>query len=129
MKQCEAYSEILGTRLGNLGDPEFDYYSLQTVINDCVELHRLKAKKKWIDLVINLEKIMDDKGKIRSPEIKIAKDYLSRAFHNILDNAIKYSYSGAPERPLEVVIVGKILNKKNTLGYSIKVINYGIGIE
>jgi len=129
LKQCESYSDYLGTRLGNMGDPEFNYYPLRNIIYESVELHRSKAKKKWIDLVVDLEKVLDDKGQPHFPEIRMAKDYLSRAFHNILDNAIKYSYVGAAEHPREVVIVGKFQNKKNILGYSIKVSNYGIGIE
>jgi signal transduction histidine kinase len=129
LKQCEAYSEILGTRLGNLGAPEFSYYPLRNIVYDSVDLHKAKAGKRWIELVVELEKVIDDKGQAHLPEIRMAKDYLSRAFHNILDNAIKYSYSGAAERSREVIIVGKFQNRKNVLGYGIKVSNYGIGIE
>lgn len=129
LKQCESYSEILGTRLGNLGEPEFDYHSLRNIIYDSVELHGIKAKRKWIDIKIDLEKIVDDKGQARFPEIRMAKDYLNRAFHNIFDNAIKYSYSGTAERPREVVVTGRFHNIENVLGYTITVKNYGIGIE
>lgn len=129
LKQCESYSDYLGTRLGNLGTPEFDYYPLRNIIYDSIELHRSKAKRKWIELVVDLEKVVDAKGQSHYPDVRMAKDYLSRAFHNLLDNAIKYSYSGAADRPREVVVTGKYTNVKNVLGYNIKISNYGIGIE
>lgn len=129
LRQCESYSRYLGTRLGNLGEPEFIYHLVKDVIYESVELHKSKAKRKWIDLRVELENATDNKGQVHYLEIQMAKDYLSRAFHNILDNAIKYSYNGTAENPRRVEIVGKFYNKNNIPGYLIKVSNYGIGIE
>jgi hypothetical protein len=129
LKQCEAYSDYLGARLGNLGNPEFIYYPLRNIIYNGVELHKSKAKKKGVDLSVDLEKILNDNGRIQIPEIRMAKDYLGRAFHNILDNAIKYSYSGTAEHPRRIDVIGKYLVRQSNPGYIIKVSNYGIGIE
>jgi len=126
---CETFSETIGTRIGNLGEPVFNYYPFGRVIHSCVELHRAKANNRLIDIIVNLEQTQDDDGQIRVPHIKMAKEYLNRTLHNVIDNAIKYSFRGTVEHHRRVEIIGTFKAVKSDPGYNIKISNYGIGIE
>ena len=54
---------------------------------------------------------------------------LKQALTNVIDNAVKYSFSGAADYPRHVDIVGWLQKVQGTPGYSIEIRNLGVGIE
>jgi signal transduction histidine kinase len=129
IRLCDQNADFLLTRLGNLDNPEFSYKPLGPLIYNWVELYKQKSRGKGIDFLVDLEKVVDEDGQTRVPAIKMAYEYLNRAFHNVLDNAVKYSFGGTADHPRWIEIKGRSTVRQNIPGYSIDISNLGIGIE
>ncbi len=129
IRSCEQNADFLSTRLGDLGNPEFSYEPLGPLVYKWVEVYKQNARKKGIDFLVNLEKVLDENGQARVPTIKTAYEYLNRAFHNLLDNAVKYSFEGTADHPRWIEIKGRSAVRQNIPGYSVEISNLGIGIE
>ena len=54
---------------------------------------------------------------------------LRQALRNVLDNAIKYSFSGTADSSRWIEVVGRLEKVRGVPGYNIVVKNLGIGIE
>ncbi len=129
IQTCERYYAYLEARLGSLGEPEYTYQPLAPLIYECVDLYRAKANKRGIDIRVDLQKIEDEDGQVRVPHLRIARSYLNRAFHNALDNAVKYSFDGTADHPRWIEIVGRLEMRQGVPGYAVHISNLGIGIE
>jgi signal transduction histidine kinase len=129
MQMCERFNAYLQARLGSLGEPEYAYHPLAELIYECIEPYRVKAKGRDIDFRVDLQKVEYDGGQVRLPYIRVAYAYLNRAFHNAIDNAVKYSFDGTAVRPRWIDIVGRYEKRQDVPGYVILISNLGIGIE
>jgi signal transduction histidine kinase len=129
IQKCERFHAYLEARLGSLGEPDYRYEPLAKVVYECVDLYQAKAAKRGIDIQVDLQTIEDEEGKTRVPSLKMAHAYLNRAFHNIMDNAVKYSFDGTAAHPRWVEITGRVQARRGIPGYALEVSNLGIGIE
>jgi signal transduction histidine kinase len=129
IQTCERYYAYLEARLGSLGEPEYTYQPLAQLIYDCVDLYRPKAEKRGIDFRVDLQKAQYDDGQVRVPHIRAARAYLNRAFHNAIDNAVKYSFDGTAHQSRWIEIAGQYEIRQKLPGYAIHISNLGIGIE
>jgi len=104
-----------------------DYYNfkftprhdnMQRVIRRCVNVYRGRAERRQIRMRLELD---------REPKewITISALHIEAALRNVIENAVKYSYRGAEQRPREILIQGRLLDN----GYQLMVENYGVGID
>jgi signal transduction histidine kinase len=129
LQTCEHYHTYLEARLGQLGPPEYTYMPLAELLYACINHYRARASNRGIEIQADLEKEYSEDGQMRVPHLRIAHDYLVRAFHNAIDNAVKYSFSGTAQHPRWIEIVGRLQTKNDRAGYAIDISNLGIGIE
>lgn len=96
----------------------FSRYNLYKCLINSSNMYRKEASKKGVDIrkpyIINSEKF---------PEIEMSREDLTRAFKNIIHNAVKYSYSSS-EHERFIRIVGEPGREL----FCVTVSNYGIGI-
>lgn len=119
MNQVSILSINVDNMRANLqGMPEerqdFGYHDIKGLLINISSIFKYEAISKNVLLNINMEKY----------GIRMSKQSISRAFYNLIHNAIKYSYTGSAEKPRHVDIIGK--PKSNY--YLITISNYGIGI-
>ncbi len=127
-KRCEDQIADLDTRLG-LSKPKYEYDSIGKLIHECVDLYAAKAKECEIYFQVDLEREIDEEGKYKVVAVRMDRAALKRALVNIIDNAVKYSFSGSATHPRRVEILGRRQTMRGLPGYNIAVSNLGIGIE
>ena len=106
--------------VGYQEEPRFERRTIGPIIHEAVEVYSSQAKEKGVRFEVNVELVNN-----RSPEIEMAPGHLRRAMHNLVQNAVKYSYSGLADRERVVRVSGRVLPD----GYLITVENFGIGID
>jgi len=129
IQTCERYYAYLEARLGSLGEPDYAYQPLAELIYECIDLYRAKANKRGIDFRVDLQKVEYEDGQMRVPHLRMARSYLNRAFHNAIDNAVKYSFDGTVRQSRWIDIIGQFEIRQGVPGYAIRISNLGIGIE
>jgi signal transduction histidine kinase len=129
IQTCERYHAYLEARIGSLGEPEYTYEPLAQLMYDCIDLYRANANQHGIDFRVDLQKVEYDDDQVRVPHLRIARAYLNRAFHNAIDNAVKYSFDGTADHPRWIEIVGRFEIQQDVPGYAVHISNLGIGIE
>jgi signal transduction histidine kinase len=125
---CEEHHEYLETRL-ELDKPKYAYESISKLIYECVDSYLPKAKARWIEFQVDLEQVVDEEEKHKVLAVRMDRVSLRQALLNVLDNAVKYSFSGTVEHPRWVEVVGRLRTEQGVPGYSIAVSNLGIGVE
>lgn len=96
----------------------FEKYDIYTCLTKCIRLYRKEAEKKGV--------IIHDPFTIsgeKFPEIDMHKIDLTRAFENLIHNAVKYSFSGYGREKF-ISIIGEQFENY----YCISISNYGVGI-
>ncbi len=116
-------AEALATVVNNLGKFQREYrfrrQRLETLLVESKRIYAAEAKRKYVDVKIELEKVDG-----RDAFVEVSREHLQLALNNLMHNAIKYSFRGAPGRERFVQIAGK--NEGDF--YSLSFENYGVGI-
>jgi signal transduction histidine kinase len=128
IRMCNDHYASLERRL-ELDKSKYAYGSISKLLYECVDRYRAKAKRRWIELRVDLEQLTDEAGEHEVLSIRMDRVALKKAFLNILDNAVKYSFDGTPDRPRWIGILGRLQTVRGVPGYSIVVRNLGVGIE
>ncbi len=127
IKLCEEHNRYLETRL-ELERPTYEYYSINKLLYECIDAYVPKAKARWIDFRINLEEVLEE-GHHKVVAVRTDRVALGQALRNVLDNAVKYSFSGTADHPRWIEVDGRLQTVRGVPGYSIVISNLGIGIE
>jgi signal transduction histidine kinase len=125
---CKEHYTYLENRL-DLDRPKYEYESINKLIHECVDSHLAQAQTRWIRFRVDLEQVVDEKGEHEVLAIRIDQVALRKALLNVLDNAVKYSFEGAPDHPRWIEVVGRLRTMQGVAGYSIVIRNEGIGVE
>jgi signal transduction histidine kinase len=109
------------TRYAEVVTPRFTEIDLTELLTDIVDLHRPVAAKKLISL-----KLAD----VPLPKVIGSPMELQRLLHNVLSNAIKYSYHSIPEAGRVVRIWPKLPYDPGFAQrrFAIVIENYGLGV-
>ncbi len=110
--------------LGYLEAPRFEYRTIGPIVHGAIEAYRSQASEKGVRIEVDLELVGN-----RSPGIEMAESYLGRAMHNLVQNAVKYSYHGLADRERVVRVTGRVEPRHSVAGYQISFENFGIGID
>ncbi|PWB53736.1 MAG: hypothetical protein C3F06_05815 [Candidatus Methanoperedenaceae archaeon] len=70
---------------------EFDSVNIYNIINDTANLYRNEAKKKNVHISIKLTNSYKQEGQ---PFVFGSKKHIEQVFFNLIQNAVKYSFSG-----------------------------------
>jgi signal transduction histidine kinase len=104
--------------------PRFELRTIGPILYDAIDVYQSQALEKGVEFRVDLEKIDH-----RTQEVEMAPSHLKRAIHNLVQNAVKYSYFGhstpSGTRSRYIRICGKTYGSN----YKILIENYGIGIE
>ncbi len=116
-------AEALATVVNNLGKFQREYrfrpQRLETLVVESKRIYAAEAKRKHVDVKINFDKVNG-----RDAQVEVSREHLQLAINNLMHNAIKYSFRGAPGRDRFVKIAGR----QDDDMYAIEFENYGVGI-
>lgn len=110
--------------LGYLEAPRFEHRTIGPIVHKAIDVYRGQAAEKGVRIEVDLELVGN-----RSPEIEMAENHLERALHNLVQNAVKYSYHGLAGRERVVRVIGRVQPRHSMSGYQISFENFGIGID
>lgn len=115
-------SHVSETRYSQVTKPQFVPVNLRSLLLDMVDLYKRLASTKQISF--------DLSGLPDLPRIWGAEMELRRLFHNILSNAVKYSYHSIPYRERTIRIRAKVPYDPGfrQRRFAIVFENYGLGI-
>lgn len=105
-------------------NPRFEFRTIGPLIYDAVRTYESQAQNKLVAIHVTLQK-----ENTRTHEIEMSPSHLRRMFHNLIQNAVKYSYSGYEN---SLGIKERYINiegEKQGIHYKVTIENYGIGIE
>ena len=102
--------------------PNFEEIDLSSILMDMVDLYRMNAVRKRITI--------DMSGIAKLPTVRGSAMEIRRLFHNILNNAVKYSYHSVPTAQRVVRIKSKIPYDPGFRQprFAIAFENYGLGV-
>lgn len=116
-------AEALATVVNNLGKFQREYrfrkQRLESLFVEAKRIYLAEAKRKHIDIKINFSSVSG-----RDAQVELSREHLQLAVNNLMHNAIKYSFRGAPGRDRFVQVSGR----QEGDGYAIMIENYGVGI-
>jgi len=113
--------DVVIQRLGDfLQDYRFEKVRLAKLVHKSRELYESEARERGISVRVELAPL--DEGPI---EIEASEVHLQHAIHNLVHNAIKYSFAGAHDRSRWVQITGEPVGKC----YELLIQNFGVGID
>ena len=116
-------AEALATVVNNLGKFQREYrfrsQRLETLLIEAKRIYSAEAKRKNVEVKINLNPVNG-----RDAYLEVSREHLQLALNNLMHNAIKYSFRGAPGRERFVQVTGR---QEGTM-YAVSVENYGVGI-
>ena len=115
-------SHVSETRYREVVSPRFAPLQLGPLLRQLVDLHRRLAQGKAVNVRID-----DD---IVLPTIHGIAEEIRRALHNVLSNAVKYSYHSIPNHPREVRIWSKVPYDPGfrETRFALCFENYGLGV-
>lgn len=123
----EAYN-MIGTRwphvIGELMTPKIEWLSPMDLLMSMLAPYRRRAEVRGVDISISA---VTPAGE-GLPRMWLETFAIRRAFHNVLSNAVKYSYASGDGRSRYIrVWCSKVDPKLRTWGIFVQ--NYGVGIE
>lgn len=107
--------------IGDLGRPYYEYRSVSGVLAEMLPHYVLRAEMRGIALSVDYASCTD------MPPMEIETFAIQRALHNIVSNAIKYSYRSSGSRRRYVRIWYKQVDPRGRR-WGLFVQNYGIGV-
>lgn len=125
---CRKENTSLEAKL-NPDQLRYGYSSIGKLIHECVDTHIPQAKERLIDFKIDLEQLLGEEGKHKVLNIYMDRIALGQAINNVIDNAVKYSFSGTIDHHRWIDILGRSESIGGTPGYRVMVSNLGVGIE
>jgi signal transduction histidine kinase len=110
------------TRYSEVSRTHFDPVDVREIVLEMINLHRLQASQKKVDF--------DVTGLTEMPKVYGSDMELRRLFHNVLNNAIKYSYHSVPNARRIIRIRSKVPYDPGfkRLRFSVSVENFGLGL-
>lgn len=105
-------------------DPRFEVGTIGPIIYSAVNVYESQAREKMVDLRVELEKV-----DTHTHELEVARAHLRRALHNLVQNAVKYSFHGFSRRGELHERYVRIWGRSCGETYEIGIENYGVGIE
>lgn len=132
LKEAQLGQYIVGNFLSNISSERYsgeyrdrpNSISLDSVVRQMCDLHRIRAEKKGIDIVIA--------DSLNLPAAFLCNEYeIRRALHNALSNAIKYSFHqhGGVRRKIKVFSKNPYDPGFSKKRFALCLENYGIGIS
>ncbi len=97
----------------------FERAPIAHLIYESRALYETEASNKGVSINVQLELING-----RSPELEISEKHIQLALHNLVQNAVKYSFRGTYDRPRYIDITGRCWGDF----YCIDIQNFGVGI-
>jgi signal transduction histidine kinase len=114
----------LDTVIQRLGDfrrgYRFEKVRLAKLLHQSRRLYLEEAKRRGVSIKMTLEPVDGS-----TPVVEASAEQLQKAFHNLVHNAVKYSFSGAYDRPRWVEILGRPRGRY----YEVRIQNFGVGID
>lgn len=109
------------TRYAEVVKPRFAEVDLNRLLEDMVDLHKTYASTK---------KLTFHMADLALPKIMGSSMEISRLLHNVLNNAIKYSYHSIPEAQRKIRIWSKVPYDPgfSRLRFAVVIENYGLGV-
>ena len=129
---CEQHADYLDKSLEEKlrpGSTLYQPHSISRLIYDCADIYMSKAQAKDVEIRVNLEQQITDAGEHKVMELCMDRVALRQAIQNVIDNAVKYSFSGTCKGSRWVDIIGRLYTISGRQGYQITVQNLGVGIE
>jgi signal transduction histidine kinase len=112
LKRLNVLVQNLSMGLGEYSISEVD---LTKIITESVDLYKSEATRKFVEFKVGIE----------VPSlIEASKNHMTHLLHNLISNAVKYSYKGRSSSPRYILISGS----RKYAYYEVMVQNYGIGI-
>jgi signal transduction histidine kinase len=110
------------TRYTEVVRPQFREINLREILSEMLDLHRLAAEKKGITI--------DDTGLDELPTFVGNDMEMRRLLHNVLNNAVKYSYHSVPTAHRTIRVRSKVPYDPGFRSerFSLVFENYGLGL-
>lgn len=110
------------TRYTEVVRPQFKIINLREILSEMLDLHRPAAEKKGITI--------DETGVGELPTFIGSDMEIKRLLHNILNNAVKYSYHSVPTAHRSIRVRSKVPYDPGfrTQRFSLVFENYGLGL-
>ncbi len=115
-------SHVSETRYAQAVEVKFAPVDLNALVEDVVGLHRRTAAGKRVKIRIE--------EPLRLPAIRGVAEELRRALHNVLSNAVKYSYHSGDGRTREIRVWSKVPFDPGfrAARFAVMFQNYGLGL-
>jgi signal transduction histidine kinase len=101
------------------GEYQFRVCRIGEIVYDSEQLYEAEARHKSVSIRVDLEAVDGN-----PPVLEVSERHMQLAVHNLVQNAVKYSYRGARDRHRLVEITGRPYGDY----YCIEITNYGVGI-
>jgi signal transduction histidine kinase len=110
------------TRYSEVVKPHFILLNLAPIVEDMIELYEVQAAKRQI--------VLDVSGLGELPSIYADENEIRRLLHNILNNAVKYSYHGTARTHRTIRIRARVPYDPGfrERRFAIVIENYGLGL-
>ena len=116
-------AEALATVVNNLGKFQREYrfrrQRLETLLVEAKRIYSAEAKRKNVEVKIDFNPVNG-----RDAHLEVSREHLQLAFNNLMHNAVKYSFRGAPGRERFVQVSGRQEGEM----YAVSIENYGVGM-
>jgi len=111
------------SRYREASKPRFESVDLCEVVRDTVELHRANALRRGISF--------DDDELGELPKVRGIEMDLRRVLHNVVNNAVKYSYRSTDHAQRHIKFQSRVPfeHSASKSSFAIRVSNYGLGVE
>lgn len=115
MYQTFSLNTTLQTLGEYLGEYRFVSQPITPLVIEATNVYRGEAERLGVELRVHL---------LGNPALEFSKNHLGFAINNVVQNAVKYSFRGTPERARYIEVKGV----PHELHYEILVESYGVGI-
>lgn len=98
-----------------LGEYDVVDVNLGEIIRESIDLYTSEAEGKYVTFQVKIEE---------PSTIEVSRNHMTHLLHNLISNAVKYSYKGKSSSLRYIIVAGS----KKFEHYEVLVQNYGIGI-